>query len=79
MLSNLPGAVRVGSNVIELDELQNADPGLNHIRKSRNWLFFESLGMQISKHAYICRRCLFPTIHLIFLNALNCHILQRKI
>ena len=34
MLSNRPGAARVRANVPGLDELQNANPGLNQVSKS---------------------------------------------
>ena len=34
MLSNRPGAAGTEANVTGLDELQNANPGLNHISKS---------------------------------------------
>ena len=34
MLSNRPGATRTGANVTGLDDLQTANPGLNHFSKS---------------------------------------------
>ena len=34
MLSNRPGVARTGANVTGLDELQNANPGLNYFSKS---------------------------------------------
>ena len=39
MLSNRHGAARIGANVTGVDELQNANSGLNHFSKLWNWSF----------------------------------------
>ena len=75
MLSSRPGAAQIGANFTGLDELQNANPGLNLQQIMKFVLLkltLEILSMNISEHAYICGRCLFPSFYLMTNNSFEC-------